>query len=145
MMKTRWSYWQIILLVVLFIASPLLFIIFAIIAAIYWYFIGKHNPPGMPVLKLEESDRPLLYIACGLTLVSLLIYQTGDYATQLGFPTTFITYYHQPGNGGISSDQLISWPPPLLINPLQGAINAAIYFLLLRLIRRLWRRHLVTA
>lgn len=144
-MKTQWSYWQILLLVVLFIASPLLFVIFAIFAAIYWHFIGKHNPPGTPMLKLDASDRPLLYIACGLTLASLLVYQTGAYATQLGFPTTFVTYYHQPGNGGISSEWFFAWPPRLLINPLQGVLNAAAYFLLLRLIRRFWHRHLVTA
>lgn len=143
-MKMRWSYWQILLFVVLFIASPLLFIIFAIFAPIYWYFIGKHNPPGTPMLKLDKNDRSLLYIACGLTLASLLIYQTGDYATQLGFPTTFVTYYHHLGNGKISSDWLFVLPPPLLINPLQGALNIAAYFLLLRLIRRLWRSHLVT-
>jgi hypothetical protein len=61
--------------------------------AIYWYTTGKHKPVGQAVLKLDESNRLLLYIGCGLTLASLAIHQTGAYATQLGFPTTFVTYY----------------------------------------------------
>ncbi len=142
-MKAQWSYGQIALLVILFIASPLLFVVFAALFAIYWYTTGKHKPAGQAVFKLDGSDRLLLYIACGLTLVSLAIHQTGDYATQLGFPTTFVTYYDA---GGADPSSLYALLTRLNINPLQGAINAATYFLLLWISRKLWQqRHLATS
>ena len=141
--KSQWAYGQIALLIVLLIASPLLFAIFVILFALYWSTIDKHKSAGQAGLKLDESNRRLLYIACCLTLASLLIYQTGAYATQLGFPTTFVTYYH-PGSAEPSSVYVLL--TRLNINPLQGALNAATYFLLLWISRKLWQqRHLATS
>lgn len=143
MMKTKWFYGQIALLIVLFIAAPLLFVVFAALFAIYWYTTGKHKPVGQAVFKLDGSDYLLLYIAYGLTLASLAIHQTGAYATQLGFPTAFVTYYH-PGSADPSSLYVLL--TRLNINPLQSALNAATYFLLLWISRKLWQqRHLATS
>ncbi len=135
-LKKQWLTYTFILgLLLLFIFSPILFLVVVILMVHYWH---KEELRANWRLTSQDSNnkRRLIMIACSLTLASLLVYQTGEYATQLGFPTTFVTYYHQLGG----SFRLESLHTRLLINPLQGAINAIAYFLLLRMIEKLWRK-----
>lgn len=80
-----------------------------------------------------------LFVACGLTLVSLGLYQNIDYVAHAGFPLPFVVYYHYPGSGYL----LGNWSKvtgQLNINPVNGAINTALYYLVLRLIYRRWQK-----
>ena len=84
------------LLIILFIAAPLAFIVITILLGSYGYMAGQKRMNGQMIQTIYGGNRALLILACLLTLASLAITQTSAYAIQLGYPTTFITYYPHP-------------------------------------------------
>ncbi|MEZ4729625.1 MAG: hypothetical protein R3E79_21050 [Caldilineaceae bacterium] len=132
------NYLFFVLLATLFILAPLVFIITALLLRLYRYITGDNRSLGQLIRSCYDSDRLLILVACGLTLASLAIYQTEDYAVQFGFPTTFITYYTFPGITKSSHSWFGIITASVSIHLLQGALNVALYFWLLRIIRRLW-------
>lgn len=127
------------LLIILFIAAPLAFIVITILLGSYGYMAGQKRMNGQMIQTIYGGNRTLLIFACLLTLASLAITQTSGYVTQLGFPTTIVTYYVYPEIAESNRTWFGILTTSLLINLLPAGINIASYFLLLRIIQKLWR------
>ena len=126
------TYFYIVLLVLLFIAAPVPFVILAACLLFYWYAMAGNKKNKTWGWSFQDIDATLILMAWVFAMLSLGINHTADSVTQFGFPTTVITYYGYPTGGSLFSK--------LAINPAQVLANAVMYFTLLKLSQRLWRR-----
>lgn len=99
---------------------------------IRWFKAGDFTPL---LNRLERIDSTKLFIACGFTLISLVIYQSLNYVAYLGFPLPFINYYNFP----VTGQTLPLWNK-WSVNGLAAGLNILSYYLLLSLMQWLYRQ-----
>jgi hypothetical protein len=83
----------IVLLVALLIDAPLLLVFLAIALCLYVYLFKNGDFTSVInnfVKRLERINGTKLFLACGLTVASMSVYQSAGYITHLGFPFSFV-------------------------------------------------------
>lgn len=126
------------LIVIGFLTLPLSLI--PIIAVVLYLYRFKNRNFAYIIHRLEGINGRKLFIACGLTVAStIIVYQHTAYATQLGFPSPFITDYGYPATPGVTVIAGPLWSR-LAVDPFAALVDVALYYLLLSLTQWVYRR-----
>ena len=128
----------IVLLSLILLGMPIMLIPLLFIGLyIRWFKAGDFTPL---LNRLQRIDNTKLFIACGLTLASLLIiYQQTTYATKFGYPSPIVTYYSYPATPGVTVIVGPLWSR-LAIDLFAASLDVVSYYLLLSLIQWIYRR-----